>query len=340
MGYAHFSPAPLSFIVCNQCGLAGVDHGSAGNALDYFEEKSYVERQSPTQYVHSPISGSILTAQQHQLELLDHVTTEDVAVLDIGCHDGRLLRALREKYPIARLVGYDLSNEYEKHFSAYDIIYSSNGLDKIEAPFDLITLVHSLQYKPDLSALFDQVKRLLSPHGHLYLQVPDVSKKPCALLLTDLYHHFTLASMDNLLAMHGFQVDAIIHSGFARDIVVRASVARKGVSNKPGARYHFNEGVSKLIQFSKDILVLKECGSFIILGTTIEAAFTSFLLGDKCAGFIDEAPGTSGTTFQGFKVRHPDELAVTESTLLPLGQSATKVLSRFSSTYNGSFTLV
>jgi SAM-dependent methyltransferase len=96
------------------------------------------------------------------------------SMLDAGCGTGVLLQKLHEKYPHARLAGFEYSPEGLEfarrrlpgaEFSVLDLSRSS-----LEEKFDLVTCIDVLEHIPDDRAALRNL--LAMTGGHLILSVP------------------------------------------------------------------------------------------------------------------------------------------------------------------------
>jgi trans-aconitate 2-methyltransferase len=116
-------------------------------------------------------------------DLLAHITTENVRTCaDIGCGPGNSTELLRNKYPGARTIGMDSSEDMiaaarkrmpDTHFELADI---SNWEDK--GTFDVILANAALQWVPNHAKLFPFLINKLSSGGSLAVQMPDNFDEP------------------------------------------------------------------------------------------------------------------------------------------------------------------
>ena len=342
--FSQFASGPNRIFVCDHCGMGGVGLPDGMTDLkQLFVTESYVDRQLPIHQVRQPGSDEFIQAPEHQADLLGEFLPPSPSILDIGCFDGRLLRAFQACFPGGRFVGYDVGERNRNLLDGSKIEYVAENLDKAEGPFDLITMSHSLQYEPNLAQLFQTIDRLLAPSGTLFLQVPDVSLKPTGLLLGDLHHHFTATSLANLAILHGYKPKTLEQNGFPRDAIVIAQRDEGTASIVTGGADRLEHACRELDSFVKKVEALSDEGPqcpWHILGTTIDAAFVFYILGDRAGDFIDEMPIGENHMFQGRPVRHPADLGSDERAILPLGPAATTVLKKFQDTYDAKFALI
>jgi SAM-dependent methyltransferase len=331
--------APWNLLVCRQCGIAGPERHDRSDLRVQYANRSYADRDTPVHYVRPPGAVALIPGPQHQVDILRPFLPECPAILDVGCFDGRLLRAFRQRYPTARMVGYDVSEGLQRFFPPHErIAFFSGDLAWEAAPFDLIVFSQSLQYVPNPNVILERAAAHLSHGGHLFIQVPDLAKRPVSILLGDLYHHFTRTSLDNLLRFNDFDMMVIESTGFGRDLVVVASRAKtNGLTLVPEGPLSVTASIKALdaiVQRTSDVMA---SGGGNVFGTTIDAAFVAHILGDKLADFIDEAPFPPAATFLRRPIRHPSALRPEERTFVPLGVCATEMIRRLQHSYKGKF---
>jgi SAM-dependent methyltransferase len=284
----------------------------------------------------------MMPGPQHQADLVRRHLPSAPSILDIGCFDGRLLRAFRDSYPAARLFGRDVGESLRRFFPPEDgIAFATDDSVWACGPFDLIVFSHSLQYVLDLNKLLQTCAAHLSPSGKLFVQVPNLASRPSSMLLGDLHQHFTRASLTNLLSLNGYDVAVVEPTGFPRDLIVLASPTngRREVRSHDGLGV-VTEAVGTLDGMARKVVDLMCDGGGHVLGTTIDAAFVASVLGSKLQDFVDEAPLAADALFLGRPVRHPSTLAQNDRTFVPLGVDATAALRRLQGAYRGEFLLI
>jgi len=335
--FSNFAPAPLVIMSCDQCGMAGAVTDKI-EAL--YLNSDYAAHAPSIHAVRPPGSGASVPAPDHQAELIgSRLPGPPQAVLDVGSFDGRLLRAIAARFPLAKRVAYDVNPNMRKFFPVGDGVQFFADLDSIRGPFDLVTISQSLMYVRDALGLLVRVKTWLTPEGRIFIHVPDVERKPSGLLFGDLHHHFTRTGLLNLLASAGCRAETVEPTGFTRDLLV---IAWAGPANRltPPDRA-IDRATKQLFAMKHTVSSLGSSGHrWNILGTTIDAAFVADVLGRAAGDFLDESPFEHGASFHGHPIRHPRSLNEGESTILPLGEAATAALDRFRSEYRGRFVLV
>lgn len=99
-------------------------------------------------------------------------------ILEIGCGDGSLVARLAECYPVAEILGIDVSPEPGRLFTgdrsrvSFRSIHTGDLLEEGPAPFDLVVICDVLHHvpPPERPAILADSRRLLAPGGMLVLK--------------------------------------------------------------------------------------------------------------------------------------------------------------------------
>ena len=257
-------------------------------------------------------------------------------ILDFGCFNGRLLHDFSLLRPDAILVGYDVAVRTGFPQGEAFTFYSGDWRD-IEGPFDLVCMSHSIQYVREIADLLDRIHLWLSPAGRIFVQTPDVLKKPCALLLGDLHYHFSGETLAKLMSDRGFAMETLEDMPFPRDITLLGRVDGRVAGGAPRGMPVLETAYNHVQALSGAITARAGEEFDGILGTTIEAAFVDEELGARTRFFVDENPERIGQTFRGRPVLHPADVTAGSSVLVPLGSQAERVAERLSATFPSRF---
>ncbi|MEK7608140.1 MAG: class I SAM-dependent methyltransferase [Patescibacteria group bacterium] len=92
-------------------------------------------------------------------------------ILEIGCNDGGLLSALKERE--AEVFGVDVNEDALSRIPDLDVrVASAENTGFPSGTFHKICAFEVLEHVPDVQAALREVSRLLVPHGKCYLSVP------------------------------------------------------------------------------------------------------------------------------------------------------------------------
>jgi SAM-dependent methyltransferase len=163
-------------------------------------------------------------------------------LLDVGCGDGTFLLAAQAKgwrvvgtetHPrIARAAGLDVRS----------------SLDEVQglAPFDCITLWHSLEHIRDPAALLSDLSHLLAPDGTIMVAVPDAGGLQSRLFGPKWFHldvprhlyHFGSRSLTRLFERSGIAITHRWHQELEYDLLGWSQSALNAIM--PTANVFFN----------------------------------------------------------------------------------------------------
>lgn len=92
-------------------------------------------------------------------------------VLDVGCGKGRFARILRERYPTARVCGFDLAEAMLRAAPAdmERCVGSMTALPFASAAFDCVYATESLEHAVDIESAVAEMCRVLRPNGRLVI---------------------------------------------------------------------------------------------------------------------------------------------------------------------------
>lgn len=146
-------------------------------------------------------------------------------ILDIGCGTGELLNYFSNRN--WKVQGIEPNSEARNFaIKQYKLeIFSEEELPKLpKEQFDIITMWHVLEHVPDFNLRIDEIKKLLKPHGTIFIAVPNINspdakyygKYWAALDVPRHLHHFSPKSIKqvakknklNLIEMVPMKMDA------------------------------------------------------------------------------------------------------------------------------------
>ena len=184
----------------------------------YYQSQDYIS--------HSDTSKGLVNSIYHKVRkrtliqkrnLIETITGEKKGnILDVGAGTGAFLNTMK----IANWNGIGIEpdkNAREKAKELYGIILEN--LEKIYSlpphSFDAITMWHVLEHVHDLHEYVDQLKKLLSSTGKLFIAVPNYTSHDAKIYkefwaaydVPRHLYHFSPKAMKNLLNAHGFNIE-------------------------------------------------------------------------------------------------------------------------------------
>lgn len=107
----------------------------------------------------------------------DYLEDQPKSVLDVGCGNGHTLKYLGEKWPHAKLFGFDLSPVAIETAKAKlpDADLRAGFLDEMSygRTFDCVILLGVIEHLEDIPASLQQLKALISQNGIIYIEAPN-----------------------------------------------------------------------------------------------------------------------------------------------------------------------
>jgi SAM-dependent methyltransferase len=206
-------PAGYAVIACARCGFVYADTpGSAADYARHYEEFSHYEDPAI-----ATGSGEQAFDRQRLAETADwlaqHVET-GTRVLDIGCGNGGLLQALRER-GFNSLAGMDPSANCVARLGTMGFRAWRGWLGDLppaQEKFDLIILSHVLEHLLDPRPALASLHALLTESGRVYVETPDAARYadfpsvPFYYFDSEHINHFDRAALENLARTSGFHV--------------------------------------------------------------------------------------------------------------------------------------
>jgi len=335
-------PAICDYVVCDECGFAFSDTpvDQAGYDSYYAGMSKYADSATST-------GAGVLPWDKARLEqLADHVAEfcpdREARIVDIGCANGGLLAALREK-GFKNVCGIDPSPacvEVTRNLAKGDAWVGTLSAIPAEAGFfDGIILSHVMEHVRDLAEAMDLVHRLLNPGGWIYVEVPDASRyheflvAPFQDFNTEHINHFSEESLANLCRRNSFSPELggtkTIYSSKDMPYPALFWFARKSADPLQIMTDRALRGdLEKYITLSRDLMqridgniarLIAEYPEIIIWGT---GQLTMKLLSDTClrtariSAFVDGNPINQGKMLHGANVIAGSEITAGNTPIL------------------------
>ncbi|MCH7232277.1 methyltransferase domain-containing protein [Glycomyces sp. L485] len=108
----------------------------------------------------------------------DRIGGEPERVLDIGCGNGNYTRHLRERFPVAQVVGVDLAPGIMADLAEPTIVADVADLPFDTGSADVVLAMHMLYHVPDIPAALDELGRVLTSGGVLFVSTVADDDKP------------------------------------------------------------------------------------------------------------------------------------------------------------------
>jgi SAM-dependent methyltransferase len=332
----HPLPADFDVVCCQTCGFCFAD--TAARQADY--DRYYADFSKYADLATSTGGGGSAEDAQRLRECAAHLASAldhrfQASVLDIGCGNGGLLQEL-QTWGFRDLTGVDPSPFCVANTAARPGLRALAGtltnLPVELGRYDLVILSHVLEHVADLRSLIAPLRRLLTPAGRLYVEVPDAMRytqfvtSPFQDFNVEHINHFSLASLARLFSAHGFALAA----GGPRDLPAaqglsypaiygffRPAAARPELPADFGLRTELCAYVARSEQLMAAIerkvspLAEPEAGPVIVWGTgqlAFKLLAETSLRQARIAAFIDGNPINQGKTLLGVPVLAPAQL--------------------------------
>lgn len=166
--------APLSKHHCDGCGLA-MRWGVAEDPAALYADDYQLYENRPRALEFDP--GRYGALVDMVVDLWDAAPPK--RVLEVGCGDGGLLKALAARWPSAQAVGLEPSTTAVALAQAQDapvlqgMVGESLPAVVAQGGFDLIYSIHVIEHTPDPSRFLAELGGLLAPGGRILITCPD-----------------------------------------------------------------------------------------------------------------------------------------------------------------------
>ncbi len=201
---------------CEACGLTLTNPMPTEGALQEFYETRYRvyyrRHDKPSPELLARLGIAERAAHSAAFLKQSGALSRATRILDLGCADGSLLRAIKAHAPDVQCFGVEpnpLYSQYARDTLGAQVFAS---LDDLPAgvKFDLILINHVLEHVRTPSAVLARLRTLLADGACLYIDVPDASRYQS---LADLHiahlYHFTAHSLAQVAARGGLRPEVI-----------------------------------------------------------------------------------------------------------------------------------
>jgi SAM-dependent methyltransferase len=209
---------PLSkgydLVGCTSCGFVFADTTVSQSDYDrfYSELSKYEDKKTGTGSGENPFDLTRLGVTARQIT--DFLQDPAAQILDVGCANGGLLRALKD-LGYKNLCGLDPSPVCVENTRALGLeAYPGSLFTPFPyGKFDCLVLSHILEHIQDLEGATARIKDMLKPGGKqlIYIEVPDALRyvdflyAPFQDFNTEHINHFSQTSLKNIMGRIGFE---------------------------------------------------------------------------------------------------------------------------------------
>lgn len=318
-------PAGGELFVCAGCGAVQKRASDTWlREIDtiYSAYSSYYQSGGDEQIVCDRLSGKPRRRSDVFLERLvaANALPPNGTALDVGCGNGVTLSSMSRALPGWRLNGFEigrgaLARLNEIH--GFERLYSGT-LESIEASFDLVTMIHSLEHFPSPEAALASIGPILG-EGRLFIEVCNIDENPFDILIADHLLHFSPDTLSRLLQRCGFMVTELATDWVHKEI--SAVAGRSPDSGIPQVQSYHDvaaprqvfQRIQKYVMWLNAMLAaIEACAqgtrALGIFGTSIAATWIGTQLGDRIQFFVDEDESRVGKPHMGRPVFHPRDV--------------------------------
>lgn len=192
-------------VCCQNCGFVYADTRISQHDYDrfYSQFSKYGDRQTATGGGDTTWDADRL---RHTASYIDSILPDtETRILDIGCANGGLLRALKDlRGEGDRLCGVDPSPICVANTREFQGLESHIGflpsLPNHLGQFDCVILSHVLEHVSELGSAIENLDSCVRPGGYVYVETPDASRyaeflaAPFQDFNTEHINHFSLCS--------------------------------------------------------------------------------------------------------------------------------------------------
>lgn len=260
---------------CANCGIVFVNPRPEMNHLgNYYNSPEYISHSGSEKGLVNKIYKKIRTITHNKKYKLIRSLSSDKSILDIGSGSGELLSLFKKNN--WQTLGIEPNADARKYsVSRYGIeVVDENEIEKIpDHSFGAISMWHVLEHVPKLNKRVEELKRILTADGFLFIAVPHHDSYDAeyykefwaAYDVPRHLYHFTPDTLERLFQKHGFEIMKILPMKFDSYYVSLLSEKYKNgkqklfngfwrgyISNKKAGKHGYS--------YSSQIYVIKKAG--------------------------------------------------------------------------------
>jgi 2-polyprenyl-3-methyl-5-hydroxy-6-metoxy-1,4-benzoquinol methylase len=328
-------------VVCLRCGFIYADSSVKQADYDrfYAEYSKYEDSRTGTGGVNNQYDWE--RQQETARQITKFLQNANSSILDVGCANGGMLKALRE-LEYQKLCGIDPSSACVENTRRLGIEAYQGSLFQPfkEHAYDCIILSHTLEHIHDIQSALNWIETNLKTGGTIYIETPDASRyadfiyAPLQDFNTEHINHFSLTCLKNLMNEHGF----IFMEGEAKTLVTGPQIFYPAIygfwkqNNKSKYNLIKDEdlriAIDEYIRRSNELLAridarlqetLTRSTGIIVWGTgqlALKLLVETSLANANIISFVDNNPINQGKSIRGVPIIAPSQIPDSETPIL------------------------
>jgi len=281
----------------------------------------------PAKFYTNYANSSTVKREPHIEKLVSRIRTRlpvDAKLIDIGCNDGKFLKALRDcgfkalfgleptknMSDQALLAGFPVFNSYLNYHNSLEVLEEFGK-------FDCVVIRQVLEHIEHLADFGAAIKNLINPDGLLVIEVPDAQyhfDNSDYALWEEHINEFSFESLSNFLGLHGLKVterhDAVFAgiclTVFAKPATMDRKTLRSAIHSAESYRYWTQSfGRFKCLVEDQINAVLKRNASVVLYGVGSRALAFLHVTGviENISFAIDDDPAKQDKYLAGTSIK-------------------------------------
>lgn len=334
-------------VQCAACDFVYADSAVSQTDYDrfYTQYSKYEDGKTGTGSGENPFDRERLAVTARQIT--DFLQNPSVRILDVGCANGGLLRALND-LGYKNLCGLDPSHVCVENTCSLGLEAYTGSLFRPfpHGKFDCVVLSHTLEHIQDVRGAIAWISEMLDPAGSqlVYVETPDAARyvdflyAPFQDFNTEHINHFSKTSLSNALELAGFETLLIGEKDLSINAVMRYPAAYgfwKKSGNSIGApqrdarlsaqmKAYIHQSQLQLDGMNLRLqAALAENPRIVVWGTgqlALKLLVETCLGQAEIAAFVDSNPINQGKRLRGIEIippadihAHPEPIVITST---------------------------
>lgn len=257
-------------VACDNCSLRFTQDVPAASAIaPYYKSDDYISHSNTSKGIVNRLYQLVRkkTLRQKRMLITQFTGKEQGRLLDTGSGTGAFVNEMTQQgWEVTGLEPDADARQLAKEIYQLELKDINQFYQLPPGSFDAITLWHVLEHVHDLSPYLEQIKKLLTAEGKLFVAVPNYTSsdavvyKECwaAYDVPRHLYHFSPLSMQLLLEKHGLKI--ISHQPMWYDSFYISILSSKYQGGKTNYFTSFWNGLRSNFHALKDV---KKCSSVI-----------------------------------------------------------------------------